>query len=203
MWFKNDLRLHDNKALVTAQQECSEVLCCYCLEKSDFENHDLGFPKADINRFRFLEQSVNNLKANLKLIGGQLTIGIESARTTIPELVQQFQITDIYAEEEYANYELNRIKSLREELPETEFHFFWGKTLYHKDDIPFSTAKIPLTSQAYRIPAGKESEPRKTLDIPKKLNPIKKVKATRFPSYKDYGFTLKEYKPARPIRQWR
>ncbi|WP_316801484.1 DASH family cryptochrome [Pedobacter frigidisoli] len=199
IWFKNDLRLHDNEALVTAQQECSEVLCCYCLEKSIFENHELGFRKADLNRFRFLEQSVTNLKANLKSIGGQLVIGTQSALVTIPELVHKFQITDIYAEEEYASYELNIVRELQQKLPETEFHFFWGKTLYHKDDIPFTIDKIPLTSKAYRITAGRESEPRKTMDIPKKLNPVKKVKATKFPTYKDYGFTPKEYKNAKPF----
>jgi len=199
IWFKNDLRLHDNEALFTAQKECNEVLCCYCLEKSNFENHYLGFRKADVNRFKFLEQSVNNLKANLKLIGGQLVIGPESALVTIPELVHKFQITDIYAEEEYASYELNLIKELKQKLPETDLHFFWGKTLYHKDDIPFGISKIPLTSKAYRIPAGREAEPRKTLAIPKKLRPIKKVKATKFPSYKNYGFTLKQYQDAKPF----
>lgn len=72
--FKNDLRLHDNQAMVTAQQACSEVLSCYCLEKSDFENYYLAFPKADLNRFRFLEQSAANLKAKLKSIGCQLLV---------------------------------------------------------------------------------------------------------------------------------
>ncbi|GAA4199921.1 DASH family cryptochrome [Pedobacter jeongneungensis] len=199
IWFKNDLRLHDNEALVIAQKECNEVICCFCLEKSNFENHSLGFRKADINRFKFLEQSISNLKANLKLIGGQLSIGAESALITIPELIQKHQITDIYAAEEYASYELELIRKLKQALPETSFHFFWEKTLYHKDDIPFSIPKIPLTSKAYRIPAGKESEPRKTFDIPKKLNPVKKVIVSRFPSYKDYGFSAGEYKNARPF----
>jgi len=51
-------------------------------------------------------------------------------------------------------------------LPEVNFHFYWGKTLYHKDDIPFSISKIPLSSKAYRITAGKESEPGKTFKTP-------------------------------------
>lgn len=74
-----------------------------------------------------------------------------------------------------------------------------GKTLYHKNDIPFDIPNIPLTSKAYRIPAGKESEPRKTFKNPEKLNSCAKAKSTKFPSYKKFGFTKKEYDDAKPL----
>lgn len=201
VWFKNDLRLHDNEALVTAVKECTELLCCFCLEETHYQKHELGFRKADVNRFIFLEQTINNLKENLKLIGGQLIIGSKSSLITLPELVNKYGITDIYAEQEYARYELDLIDKLKDALPNVNFNFFWGKTLYHKDDIPFSIAKIPLTSKAYRIPTAKASEPRKTLDVPKKINAVKKIKATKFPSYKEFNFKLKEYKNAEPFVQ--
>ncbi len=65
--------------------------------------------------------------------------------------------------------------------------------LYYKDDIPFSISNIPLSSKAYRIPAGKESEPRKTLKVPTEL------KSTKCPSYKKFGFIKKEYDAAQPL----
>jgi deoxyribodipyrimidine photo-lyase len=58
VWFRNDLRLHDNETLTRAHEECSELLYCYCLKRSDFDMLDLGFQRMDINKFRFLEQSV-------------------------------------------------------------------------------------------------------------------------------------------------
>jgi deoxyribodipyrimidine photo-lyase len=61
VWFKNDLRLHDNETLVRANEECSELVCCYCIERSDFEWLDLGFRRMGINRFKFLEQSIMDL----------------------------------------------------------------------------------------------------------------------------------------------
>ena len=198
-WFKNDLRLHDNEALTKAIEECDELVFCYCIERTNFEKVIYDFRKADIIRFKFLEQSLLNLQENLEHLGGHLIIGENSALETLPKLIEEFQITDIYGEEEYASEELNLIKTVKEKLPETNFHFFWGKTLYHKDDIPFEIDKIPLTSKAYRIPAGKESQPRKTFDTPKKLNAFKKAKSTKFPSYKIYGFTKKEYDAANPF----
>ena len=199
VWFKNDLRLHDNEALIRANEECSELLCCYCLERSDFDMHDLRFRKMDINRFRFLEQSIIDLQHNLELLGCPLFIGQESALVTLPELVSKYGITDIYAEEQYASYELDLVKKVIASLPETRFHFFWGKTLYHKDDIPFEIEKIPLTSKAYRIPAAQEAEPREPFAIPASINPVKEIKSNRFPSYAEYGFVEEEYKRAAPF----
>lgn len=196
VWFKNDLRLHDNEALTKAIKECDQLIFCYGVEKSNFKELDLGFKKCDINRFKFLEQSVVDLQDNLRKLGGHLLIGSGSASQLLPELVEKYDISDIYSEEEYASEELNLIKKIQDSLPAVDFHFYWGKTLYHKDDIPFSIADIPLSSKAYRIPAGKESEPRKTLKATTQLNSVKKVKSTKFPSYNKFGFTKKEYDAA-------
>jgi deoxyribodipyrimidine photo-lyase len=199
VWFKNDLRLHDNETLVKAQEECTELLCCYCIESSDFDMLDLGFRKMDINRFKFLEQSIDDLRDNLESLGGHLFIGEESAIVTLPELVAKYGITDIYSEAQYASYELDLVEKVMAALPQTNFHCYWGKTLYHKDDIPFEIENIPLTSKAYRIPVGKESEPRKTFEVPAKINSVKKIKSTSFPSCTRYGFDKKEYETASPF----
>ena len=199
VWFKNDLRLHDNETSIRAREECSELLCCYCIESSDFDMLDLGFRKTDINRFKFLEQSIVDLKHNLELLGGHLFIGVKSALVTLPELVSKYGITDIYSEQQYASYELELAEKVMVALPETRFHFFWGKTLYHKDDIPFEIDKIPLTSKAYRIPAAQEAEPREPFEAPVSINPVKKVKSNGFPSCTGYGFDEDEYKRATPF----
>jgi deoxyribodipyrimidine photo-lyase len=199
VWFKNDLRLHDNEALCKAILECDELVFFFCVDPENFKKTNLDFKKADINRFKFLEQSVTDLQNNLEKLGGHLIIGEESPKLIIPKLIEKFNLTEIYAEEEYASEELNLIAELKEELAAINFHFFWGKTLYHKNDIPFQIENIPLTSKAYRIPAGQEAEPRKTFETPKKLKSCKKAKNTKFPSYKNYGFAKKEYDDAQPF----
>jgi len=199
VWFKNDLRLHDNEALIRAQEECTDLVFCYCMEKKDFEQLDLGFPRVDVVRFKFLRQSVLNLRKNLKALGGHLIVGEVSALVTLPGLVEEYGITDVYAEEEYASYELNLVDQVRRALPGISFHFFWGKTLYHKDDIPFQISKIPLTSKAYRIPVGSKAEPRATFSKPTHVNAVAHLKTKEFPSYSIYGFTKKEYENSNPF----
>ncbi|KEY19834.1 DASH family cryptochrome [Kaistella antarctica] len=199
VWFKNDLRLQDNEALFVATKDCDELVFCYSIEQSLFENIDLGFRKADINRFKFLEQSITDLQHNLENLGGHLVIGSESSLQLLPKLIEDFEITEIYAEEEYASEELSLINQLKNLLPAINYHLFWGKTLYHKRDIPFDIANIPLTSKAYRIPAGQEAEPRRTFPVPQNLKSCKHAKSTKFPSYSNYGFTKKEYNEASPF----
>jgi len=199
VWFKNDLRIYDNEALVKAHKECKELVFCYCIEESWFQKLELGFRRMDINRFRFMQQSVLNLRQNLEKLGAHLMIGEKSALTTLPELVKTYGITDIYAEQEYAPYELDLVDQVTAALPEIDFHFFWGKTLYHKDDIPFEISKIPLTSKAYRIPVSKKSEPRQPFDVPGKLKGIADMKTEPFPAYTIYGFSKSEYEQSQVL----
>ena len=199
VWFKNDLRVHDNEMLSKAASDCDELVFVFCLDRMFFENLDLGFRKADINRFKFLEQSLKELQESLDKKGGHLIIGDNSAVEVLPELVDKFQISEIYAEQEYSSEELILIEKVQEQLPTTNFHFHWGKTLYHKDDIPFEISKIPLTSKAYRIPVSLESEPRPTFPVPKIFKSCKGAKSNRIPSYKKFGFSKKEYESAAPF----
>ncbi|PWS29656.1 DASH family cryptochrome [Pedobacter paludis] len=199
VWFKNDLRLHDNESLISAQKECKDLVFCYCIEKEEFELLELGFRRKDIIRFKFMEQSVLHLRKNLKDLGGHLIVGESSAKITLPELIKKYDITDVYAEEEYASYETGLVKQVVEASPKVSFHFFWGKTLYHKDDIPFEIAKIPLTSKAYRIPAGSKANPRKTFNRPSKLNAVTGITDHKFPSHELYGFSKHEYDQAAPL----
>jgi len=199
MWFKNDLRLHDNEALIKAQSECKELFFCYCIEQKDFKTSVHAFPRYDVIRFKFLEHCVTDLRENLESLGGHLIIGEVSAMVTIPKLIEEFNITDVYAEEEYASYEMQLVSEVVKALPKTRFHFFWGKTLYHKDDIPFSIDKIPLTSKAYRIPVGKSTFPRDVFDSPKPFKFETKVKSTEFPSYKLYGYKKSDYEKSQPL----
>ncbi|OBX25257.1 deoxyribodipyrimidine photo-lyase [Gelidibacter algens] len=198
VWFKNDLRLHDNEALCQAIATCDVVVCVYAIESSLFTTRHYGFRKADVLRFKFLEQSLMDLQQNLKKINGQLIITIDSALVDVPKLVQEYSITEIFAETEYAFEELQLIDRLKEKLPDIAFNFYWGKTLYHKDDIPFTIADIPLTSKAYRIPTSKQSEPRIPFKSPSKINAHLKAKNTPFPSYTIYGFTKEDYDQSTP-----
>lgn len=198
VWFKNDLRLHDNEAVCRALAECDRIVYCYCLESSWYQPLKLGFRKTDINRFKFLEQSVLSLQAKLVSLGGHLVIGASSASEFIPWLIKKHGIVEVFAESEYSSEELSLIEKVKTNSKDVIYNFYWGKTLYHIDDIPFSIEGIPLTSKAYRIPVSKKSSPREVYRAPEDLKALPKIESSIYPSYVQYGFTEQDYRNAQP-----
>ena len=104
-----------------------QIVCCYCIEPNLYKKSDLGFRKADINQFKFLEQTILNLQSNLEAINGHLIITKNRALQDIPTLVDEYNITSIYAETEYASEELKLQNQLESKLKNIDFNYFWEK----------------------------------------------------------------------------
>ena len=77
VWFRNDLRINDNLALNSALLAPGKVIGFYCFNLSMFKMTNLGFPRIDKFRAKFLLETIENLKEDLKRINITLifTIG--------------------------------------------------------------------------------------------------------------------------------
>lgn len=199
VWFKNDLRLLDNEALSRAVEDSDQVVYFYCIDERNYKKLELGFKKTSALRLKFLHQSLRNLRNNLESLRAHLIIKSGKTEEEIKSVVDQYKITAIYAEQEYADEELKIINSVKQRLPEMEYHFYWGKTLYHLNDIPFSIDKIPLTSKAYRIPTSKNASIREIFEIPANLKSHPEAKSTKMPSFTSLQFTKSHYENAKPL----
>jgi len=63
VWFRQDLRLHDNEALSDAIEICKHVIPVYVFDERLFSGSTrYGFPKTGPYRARFIWESVANLK---------------------------------------------------------------------------------------------------------------------------------------------
>lgn len=202
IWFKNDLRLGDNESLVKAVENQYEIICIYCLDPRLFEFTEYGFRKMGVNRYIFLKQCLEDLRENLKKIGGELLVIVGEPEHEIPKLVTQYQIEAIFAEQEYATEEINMIGKLVANLPQNfNFQWSWGKTLYHLDDIPFTIEQIPLTSKAFRINTTKNTEVRKTFAIPENISFINFNLSEDAPNLQQVGFSEEELKNQSPFME--
>jgi deoxyribodipyrimidine photo-lyase len=84
-WFRNDLRLHDNEGFLKATQDADEVIPIYVFDTRQFkEIEPLGFPKTGAFRAKFLLESVQNLRDNLRKKGSNLLV-----RLGKPEVIHQ------------------------------------------------------------------------------------------------------------------
>lgn len=178
-WFNKDLRLHDNEAVYRAVKSGEDLVFVYCIDAKDYRYLDLGFRKADKVRYLFLQQCLADLRNQLKALGGNLLVVQGDPTVEILKLVERHSITKIYAEEEHGEEEVAQIKAIQKMLPVScTLKLFWGSTLYHKDDIPYTIADIPLVSKTYRIKTTKETEVRPCLP---------KLLGINFYSLQDFG----------------
>ncbi|WP_432411346.1 DASH family cryptochrome [Rasiella sp. SM2506] len=199
VWFKNDLRVHDNEILCKAIASGDRLVFLYVIDVRLFQKLALGFRKAGANRVIFLKQSVENLQQNLEKIGGHLSIEVGLPEEVVAQYVSTFACNTIYGETEYAWEELEVLKRVQDSLnTAVEMDLLWGKTLYHKDDIPFTINTIPLSSKAYRIPVSKQTAVREPFLPPAEVRSAEGATSILFPPYRDLGFSDEEIRAAQP-----
>ncbi|OUD08738.1 deoxyribodipyrimidine photolyase [Marivivens niveibacter] len=95
VWFKRDLRLHDHPALAFAG---ADAVCTYIFEPEYWTQ-----PDTSGRQFRFLVQSVIELRDDLRARGGDLVIRVGDAVDQLAQLVRETCATRIVAHEETGN----------------------------------------------------------------------------------------------------
>ena len=67
VWFRNDLRVHDNESLTNAIDENETVIAVYFFDPRQFEETRFGFKRTEKFRTKFLIETVTALKENAVL----------------------------------------------------------------------------------------------------------------------------------------
>jgi deoxyribodipyrimidine photo-lyase len=171
-WFRNDLRLHDQPLLKQLENRNDVLLLpVFCFDEKRFVKHKLGFPKTGSIRAKFLIESVNNLKNNLRQIGSDLLITSGKTEERIYEIHSKFNADEIYAEKEDTSEEIFIEDELKKRL-KIPIHFHESKTLLRIDQLPFSISNLPDIFTNFR----KKVEPLfyvvESFDTPEKLPPF-------------------------------
>ncbi|KAI3524647.1 hypothetical protein L1887_03309 [Cichorium endivia] len=76
VWFRNDLRVHDNESVSSANNESMSVLPVCCFDPRDYGKSSSGFDKTGWYCASFLIESVSNLRKNLQARGSELIVRI-------------------------------------------------------------------------------------------------------------------------------
>jgi deoxyribodipyrimidine photo-lyase len=177
VWFKNDLRVHDNASLFSALTKGNEVIPVFCFDPRVFADIDLGFQKTGQFRAKFLIESVDNLKKSLQNLGADLIIEMGHPEEKVFDLAIQYQADAIFFSEEVTHEE----KQVEEKLEKSAWkkgiatEAFWQSTLFHIEDLSFPANLVPEVFTQFRKECEKFSKVRKTIETPKSINFPKEI----------------------------
>ena len=183
VWFRKNLRVHDNAALTNACG-AEKVLPLYCLDPAWATPSIVG-----PNRCRFLLESLEDLDETLKTrYGSRLHVVVGDPQKTITKLIRDGTITKVVFEEEVAEpRELALEKRVVEAHPD-EAHAVASTHLLYDADAALSKGAPPTKMPGMVTLAGKLGPPSKPLPAPSTLPPRPAIDTPPLPSLESLGY---------------
>eukprot|EP00930_Biecheleria_cincta_P045532 TRINITY_DN31375_c0_g1_i1.p1 TRINITY_DN31375_c0_g1~~TRINITY_DN31375_c0_g1_i1.p1 ORF type:complete len:513 (+),score=99.31 TRINITY_DN31375_c0_g1_i1:44-1582(+) len=201
-WFRCDLRLDDNPALLAAVTGASSLLPVYVFDRQEFNVSTLaGARKSSARRARFLLESVGCLRRNLEKLGSGLVVLLGKPEEVLPKICKDLEavyVTQGVCSEEKKN-EARLTKALKPSG--CQMQKIWGGTLFSPEDCGGSPDRAPLLFTAFKNQAESRGHIRKPSDSPQKLPPLPNAcegsEAINFlPTLLDLGFEPDEAEAA-------
>lgn len=155
VWFRKDLRLHDNIPIKNAAK-ADTMLPLYVLPQREIENvsvsSDVQFPKMNGHRRAYLESALIDLKQSLQAKNSDLMFANGDISATIRQLCEVHSITDVYTSELPGTDETHDLDLVQDFCDEAsiKLHVYDHHTLYHLDDLPFAIDELPTVFTPFR-----------------------------------------------------
>ncbi|HIX53620.1 MAG TPA: deoxyribodipyrimidine photo-lyase [Candidatus Sphingobacterium stercoripullorum] len=194
VWFRNDLRLHDNEMLSEVEERASIVIPVYIFDKRYFSTNKYGNKNTGVLRAEFLRQSVKALRKDLQAMDSDLLVYHGFPEDILPRLAVKYEVDQVYHHREVAQRETTISELVETALwqYEIDLKHFIGHTLYHKEDLPFSVREIPEAFANFRKEIERESFVREPFPKPSSLLTPKHLEKTNIPSLEELGYDQKE-----------
>jgi len=186
IWYRNDLRVDNHSGLFNAIRNSDKILGFYCFNPKMFELNELNFHKTNNYRAKFLIESVENLKTELKKNNISLIIKIGDPVEELTNIISKKNINHIYFQNEWTEEEVLEEKSLKNKCVGVKFHSFYGQFLYDPEDLEIQNISNVFTN--FRKHCEKKIEVRNLTDSISKLNPYNLIREDyNVPTLADLG----------------
>lgn len=193
VWFKTDLRLHDNETLIKAIEENNGIIPVYCFNPQYLnDSNDKGEKIGDF-RLKFLFESIAELDKNLRKLGSGLIFVIGNPLEEIPKIALKYGVRKVYSKREVAIFEKQIDLQMEQELWKQKclFESYSTSTLYNASDLPFALKDIPDVFTTFRKRVEKESEIRAVFEAPKQIiSPT--IPVLKLPTFNELGRAEKQ-----------
>jgi len=173
LWFRSDLRLHDNAALVRAA-DADRLLAVHVFDPRWFGTAEFGgsrsfrYGKTGGHRTRFLRQSVGDLRSSLRARGSDLIVRHGDSAAELAGLADEHGADAAYFHT-YPTSEEEAIEAAVTEALESrgvETTALWGHTLHHPDDLHRPVGDIDDTFTPFKGRVEAKSTVREPHEVP-------------------------------------
>ncbi|EDQ89735.1 uncharacterized protein MONBRDRAFT_16910 [Monosiga brevicollis MX1] len=182
VWFRNDLRVHDNEVLLQAAKAShNHVVPVYCFDIRQYSlvithrSRRCGqFPKCGRPRARFLIESVDDLRTRLQELGSGLVVRTGLPEEEVARVAAQVGATQVFAHQEVCSEEVAAEHRLKRQL-EVPLSLHWGAvTLCHLDDLDFGPRckHLPSVFTQFRKRVEADMHVRPVVAAPARLAPL-------------------------------
>lgn len=141
-WFRRDLRLEDNAGLYHALKSGYKVLPIFIFDKNILDKLE---NKKD-QRVEFIHNALADMQEQLLSFGSSLLVKYGDPFEVFGNLIEDFEIAEVYTNHDYERYAIERDRQIGELLNAKgiAFYTFKDQTIFEKNEV-LSGAKTPYT----------------------------------------------------------
>lgn len=153
VWFRSDLRLHDNEALNEACKHGDEIIPVFIFDERVFNGvSKIGIKKTAIHRARFIIESVRDLRESIRKKGSDLIVRFGKPEEIIYELARKYRTSFVFCNRERTQEEVDVQDALEKRLWSIgqELRYSRGKMLFYTQDLPFPITHTPDSFSQFR-----------------------------------------------------
>jgi deoxyribodipyrimidine photo-lyase len=171
IWFRNDLRIHDNEALYKAS-EFDKCIAIYVFNENDFEQNQDGFKKLGKYRYNFILETLNDLKYNLSKFNIPLLIYKGNTKKILEQKINELNVSKVFMHTIPGIEEIGIENSITEfcKLKKVSINKYSSNTLIHFSDLKFTQFNFPKIFTQFRKNVESDFSIRKEFHDPKKTN---------------------------------
>lgn len=151
-WFRNDLRLHDQRALKQAiehaQTHQQALLMIYVHESAQDEPTAWGFRRMGAHRRRFVADTLQDLQNALAALGQRLVLLHGPVAEVLPDCARWVQADTVFCEDIAAPEEEAQVQALINAGLNVKTQ--WQSSLIEPDALPFAAEDMPQVFTEFR-----------------------------------------------------
>ncbi len=196
-WFRNDLRLDDQPALLQAARVSDALLPVFVLPERLTGTTSNGLSRIGPYRAGFLRESVAELARNLVEHGSRLMVVTGEPQALFAKLFVQYSVTDLWFQDEAGTEEEGEARAVCSVASSCRVlvSTSGGQTLYHPEDLPFAVRQMPDLFTAFRKAVERSSTVRPPVPAPEKLPPAPQPSTA-------FREPIEEIPPAQLLGEW-